>query len=180
MQTHAQFIALSATIGFISSVSGFAQSKSPAPKTEPKPMNVLFLVSDDMRADLGVYGHPTARTPNIDKLATQGVMFERAYCQYPLSCPSRTSLLTGRRPTTTGVYTNLEWFGATYPDWVSLPKYFRQNGYATLRTGKIFHDSIDDTEAWTEGGTERIYNDPVNSMPPSYTSPESFYVVRPA
>ena len=134
---------------------------------QEKPMNVLFLISDDMRTELGVYGSAMALTPNLDRLAAEGVRFERAYCQYPLSGPSRASLLTGRRPTTSKLYSNREWFGATYPDWVSLPKYFRLNGYDALRTGKVFHGGIDDTEAWTEGGEERQWSNPVNTAPPS-------------
>lgn len=117
-----------------------------------QPMNVLFLISDDMRAELNVLGSQMAQTPNLDKLAKEGVCFTHAYCQYPLSCPSRSSILTGRRPTTIGLYTNREWFGATYPDWISLPNYFRIHGYETLRSGKVFHGGIDDTEAWSEGG----------------------------
>jgi arylsulfatase A-like enzyme len=143
-----------------------AQSAPPA----EEPMNVLFLISDDMRTELGAYGSVSALTPNLDKLAAKGVRFERAYCQYPLSGPSRESLLTGRRPTTSGLYSNREWFGATYPDWVSLPEYFRQHGYASLRSGKVFHGGIDDTDAWTEGGETRTWNNPVNLAPPEAIS----------
>ena len=89
--------------------------------------------------------------------AKAGVRFERAYCQYPLCNPSRTSLLNGRYPTTTGVVDNTSWFGALHPEYVSLPKYFKANGYAALRTGKIFHGGIDDTDAWTEGGEKRTF-----------------------
>jgi arylsulfatase A-like enzyme len=135
-------------------------------------MNVLFLISDDMRTELHAYGSLLAKTPNLDRLLSQGVQFENGYCQYPLSGPSRSSLLTGRRPTTSGLYGNREWFGATYPDWVSLPKYFKQNGYASLRTGKVFHGGIDDTEAWTEGGEERRVGNPINQAPPSYVTYE--------
>ena len=78
-------------------------------------LNVLFLMSDDMRPDLGCYGHEMVKSPNIDALAKAGVRFEHAYCQYPLCNPSRTSLLNGRHPTSTGVLDNRTWFGAAHP-----------------------------------------------------------------
>src|SRR5436305_14498534 len=118
-------------------------------------LNVLFIISDDARPEMGCYGVDKIKTPNIDALAAAGVRFDRAYCQYPLCNPSRTSLLTGRYPVHTGVLDNNTWFGAAHPDWVTLPKYFRQHGYQTLRTGQIFHGGIDDTDAWTEGGEKR-------------------------
>jgi arylsulfatase A-like enzyme len=127
--------------------------------------NVLFLMSDDMRPDLGCYGHPIVKSPNLDALAKAGVRFDRAYCQYPLCNPSRTSLLTGRHPTTTGVLDNTVAFRTAHPDWVSLPQHFKANGYASLRTGKIFHGGIDDPEAWTEGG------DPKNAQPAKKPDP---------
>ena len=68
--------------------------------------NVLFIVVDDLRPLLGCYGHPEIHTPNIDALADQGTLFNRAYCQNPLCHPSRTSMLTGLRPETTGVFSN--------------------------------------------------------------------------
>jgi arylsulfatase A-like enzyme len=144
-------------------------------QAQTKPMNVLFIAADDMRADIQSYGHPLAKTPNLDKLAQEGVLFERAYCQYPLCGPSRASLLTGRKPTTSGLYGNREWFGASVPEWKSLPKYFKEHGYATWRSGKIFHGGIDDTEAWTEGGEPRQHNGPINTNPPSYVSEQEYY-----
>jgi len=117
--------------------------------------SVLFLISDDMRPDLGCYGNTIVKSPNIDALATAGVRFDRAYAQYPLCNPSRTSLLTGRYLTHTGVMDNRSFFGDAHPELISLPKYFKQNGYLTLRTGKVFHEGIDDTDAWTEGGEPR-------------------------
>jgi arylsulfatase A-like enzyme len=117
--------------------------------------NVLFIASDDLRPELGCYGNPLIKTPNIDRLASRGMRFERAYAQYPLCNPSRTSLLTGRYPTQTGVMDNETWFRAEHPEFVSLPQHFKAHGYATLRAGKIFHGGIDDTDAWTEGGEAR-------------------------
>lgn len=170
-----QFTATGIALGSIS-LAAFAQPGVQAGKRseEKEPMNVLFLISDDMRTELGSYGSTMAKTPNLDKLASQGVQFERAYCQYPLSGPSRASLLTGRRPTTSKLYSNREWFGASYPDWVSLPDYFRRNGYVTLRSGKVFHGGIDDTDSWTEGGEKRLHTNPVNMNPPSAISEEEY------
>jgi arylsulfatase A-like enzyme len=113
---------------------------------------VLFLIADDLRPELGAYGHPFVKTPNIDRLAARGTRFDRAYAQYPLCNPSRTSLLTGRYPTETGVMDNNKYFRAAHPDWVTLPQYFKNNGYSTLRAGKIFHGGIDDAPSWSEGG----------------------------
>ena len=120
-----------------------------APK---KKLNVLFLIADDLRPELGAYGHPFVKTPNIDRLAARGTRFDRAYAQYPLCNPSRTSLLTGRYPTETGVMDNNKYFRAAHPDWVTLPQYFKTHGYSALRTGKIFHGGIDDEPSWSEGG----------------------------
>lgn len=114
--------------------------------------NVLFISSDDLRPTLGTYGNPIVKTPNIDKLASRGTRFDRAYAQYPLCNPSRSSLLTGRYPTQTGVMDNNTYFRVPHPDFVTLPQYFKQNGYATLRSGKTFHGGIDDMISWTEGG----------------------------
>src|SRR5262245_8255145 len=130
------------------------------PLTTPaatKPMNVLFVASDDLRTELGCYGAPGIKTPHIDGLAARSVRFNHAYAQYPVCNPSRTSLLTGRYPTVTGVLDNRTWFGAAHPDWKTLPRWFKDHGYAALRTGKIFHGGIDDAEAWSEGGQPRDF-----------------------
>lgn len=134
---------------------------------DAKKWNVLFLMADDLRPELGCYGHPQVKTPHIDGLAKSGVRFDRAYCQFPLCNPSRTSLLTGRLPTTTGVLDNLTWFGGLHPDLVSLPKHFQANGYVTLRSGKIFHGGIDDSDAWTEGGEKRTFEGAKSNRKPN-------------
>ena len=69
-------------------------------------MNVLVIISDDLNMDMGCYGHPTVKTPNLDRLAKRGMLFQRAYAQYPLCNPSRTSFMSGRRPETTKIFTN--------------------------------------------------------------------------
>src|SRR5205085_10333033 len=122
-----------------------------AAKQKPK-YNVLSITSDALRPELGSYGTTIIRTPDIDELAARGPRFDHAYAQHPLCNPSRTSLLSARYPTQTGVMDNNNYFRVKHPDYVTLPQYFKANGYATLRTGKIFHGGIDDIISWTEGG----------------------------
>ncbi len=128
--------------------------------------NVLFFLIDDLRPELGCYGNTHVKTPNIDALAKAGVRFERAYCQFPLCNPSRSSMLTGRHPPVTGVLDNSTWFGATHPDFVSLPRHFKDKGYSVLRTGKVFHGGIDDVDAWTEGGEKRTFEGAISDRKP--------------
>ena len=141
-------------------------------KQKEKKMNVLFIMSDDMRTDWNCYGTPQMHTPNFDKLASEGVLFQHNYCQYPLSGPSRTSLLSGHKPTSTKIYDNSPWWGADHPEWTSLPMYFRQNGYTTYVAGKIFHSGIEDSDAWCVGGWERRRNTGVGDFQPSHVSAE--------
>ena len=104
--------------------------------------NVLFIAIDDQNDWIGhLGGHPMAKTPHLDKLAARGITFLNAHCNAPLCNPSRTSLMLGLRPTTTGVYGLSPWF-RTLPLWkdrVALPQHFANNGYRTAATGKIYH-----------------------------------------
>ena len=113
--------------------------------------NVLFIVVDDLRPFLGCYGHPEVHTPNIDRLAERGTVFNRAYCQYPLCSPSRTSMLTGLRPETTGVLNNSQNFRKKMPDAVTLPQHFKAHGYHTQSVGRIAHlpQLQDDENSWS-------------------------------
>ncbi|RMF38099.1 MAG: choline-sulfatase, partial [Planctomycetota bacterium] len=115
---------------------------SPAAVLGQQRPNVLVIAIDDLNDWVGCLdGHPQAQTPHIDRLAASGVLFTNAHCQSPLCNPSRTSLMTGLRPTTTGVYGLAPWFRALpeYKDWVTLPQYFMQHGYYTVTTGKVYH-----------------------------------------
>ncbi len=104
--------------------------------------NVLFIIADDLRPWLGCYGHPEIHTPNIDRLAERGLLFNRAYCQLPLCNPSRASMLTGLRPATTRIFSNSGDFREILPDAVDLQQYFDQNGYATHAVGKVVHERV--------------------------------------
>lgn len=123
-----------------------AEISKPARKS-----NVLFIMADDMRVELGCYGSLFhAQTPHLDALAKSGVRFDRNYCQFPLCNPSRASLLTGRNPTKTSVLGNRTDFRTAHPDWTTLPQLFKENGYVTVRAGKIYHGGIDDAKSWGE------------------------------
>src|SRR5690349_5928817 len=92
-------------------------------------LNVIHIVSDDLNNDLGCYGHPIVKTPNIDRLAARGMKFDRAYCNYPVCNPSRTSFLSGKRPDTTGIVDNVTPTRTVLKGSVMLPQFFRQHGW---------------------------------------------------
>ena len=114
--------------------------------------NVLFIVADDLRPELGCYGGP-ARTPNLDRLATRGVRFDRAYCQQALCNPSRSSFLTGRRPDQLHLWVNGIHFREQNRDVETLPGWFKRHGYVTRNVGKIFHNwhtkTRGDRQSWS-------------------------------
>ncbi|MEM9527731.1 MAG: sulfatase, partial [Bacteroidota bacterium] len=117
------------------------------PKQKP---NVLFIAIDDLRPELGCYGSPIAITPNLDKLASQGLRFNRAYCQQAICSPSRASIMTGARPESTGIIENYTYFRDVLPDIITLPQHFRNHGYETVYTGKIYHGKFTDEEkSWS-------------------------------
>jgi iduronate 2-sulfatase len=113
--------------------------------------NVILIMADDLNNDLGCYGHKVAKSPNIDRLAARGVRFDRAYCNYPVCNPSRTSIMSGRRPDTTGVVDNVTPTRAHMQNVHFLPEHFQHNGYETVKFGKIYHTGpeFEDERSWT-------------------------------
>jgi arylsulfatase A-like enzyme len=111
-------------------------------RADERPPNVLFLISDDLNNMLGCYRDPRAKTPNIDRLAAKGVLFDHAYCTFPLCGPSRNSLLTGLYPNSTGILANAQIFRQTIPSQPSMPQVFRNAGYFAARIGKLYHYNV--------------------------------------
>lgn len=131
--------------------------------------NVLLIMADDLNNLLGCYGDPQAKTPNLDKLAARGAIFQKAYCAFPLCGPSRNSMLTGLYPNSTGIIQNSQIFRQTIPKQHSLSQAFRLNGYFAARIGKMYHYNVpnsigtnghDDPASWelelNPGGVDRM------------------------
>jgi iduronate 2-sulfatase len=114
---------------FLVAFTGKAQEKK----------NVLFIIADDLNCYLGSYGHQLAKTPNIDKLAEEGLLFENAYCNFPLCGPSRASMMTGLYPDQNNVKGNAILIRDRVPDAVTMTQVFMKHGYAATRIGKIYH-----------------------------------------
>ena len=112
-------------------------------------MNVLFIAVDDLRPQLGCYGQQQIISPNIDSLASQGMVFESTYCQQAVCGPTRASLLSGVRPDTSKIYGNSTSVRKAMPDVITLPEHFKNNGYETLSIGKIYHHPSDDRRGWS-------------------------------
>lgn len=136
--------------------------------------NILMISVDDLNGWIGpLGGYPSVRTPALDKLASLGVSFSNAYCSVPACNPSRTAVLTGLPPTTSGVYRNSEQWRSFIPDAITLPRTLKDYGYWTAAFGKIFHvrsvseaSEWDDVSAWDE----RSYRQK-SPLPPSDTLP---------
>jgi uncharacterized sulfatase len=135
--------------------------------------NVLFIATDDLNNCMSCYGHPIVKTPNIDRIARNGVRFDRAYCQFPLCSPSRTSIMTGLAPDTTRVYELQTHFRSILPDVMTIGQAFQKNGYFSGRVGKIYHygnpgqigtDGLDDRPTWNQAvnpaGVDKLEEEP--------------------
>ena len=113
----------------------------PASADDRRP-NVLFLICDDLNCDLACYGHPQVESPNIDRLASRGVRFSHAYCNYPLCGPSRASFMCGLYPDQTLVRRNAIYIREHVPNVQTMSQMFRANGYFATRIGKIYHYNV--------------------------------------
>jgi len=118
--------------------------------TKRQSPNILFIAVDDLRPQLNCYGHQQMISPNIDRLAAQGMIFHRTYCQVPVCGASRASLLMGRRPTRSRFLDYSTRADVDCPDVQSLPGYLKANGYHTISNGKVFHHKNDNSSSWSE------------------------------
>ncbi|MPY86302.1 MAG: sulfatase-like hydrolase/transferase [Luteitalea sp.] len=145
--------------GGLSVAAGWGCDLSKRSRSANRP-SVLFIAVDDLNGWLGCLGgHPHAVTPHIDGLASRGVLFSNAHCQAPICGPSRTSLMTGLLPSTTGVYGQIQddRLRAAHPkirEGLFLPEYFQQHGYHTMGIGKLFHQHAPDGVFADSGGRE--------------------------
>ncbi|TAJ14533.1 DUF229 domain-containing protein [Marinilabiliaceae bacterium JC017] len=133
-------LALLAVAMGTSACAGLSKKK----KTEDKKPNILFLTVDDLKPVLGCYGNQNVLTPNIDQLAKSGVTFSNAYCQQAICAPSRISVFTGLRPDRTKVWDLKTNMRDMNPEVVTLPQYFKDNGYESVGLGKLLHGAKDD------------------------------------
>ena len=138
MDTQSQRLYL--VLGLLILAHGWPTLELEAQSNQKQLKNVLFIGIDDLRPELGTYGNNIVKSPNIDKLASQSIVFERAYCQVAVCSPSRASLLTGRRPDTNHVWRIAsDEYWRDYTNATTIPQYFKENGYVSVGMGKIFH-----------------------------------------
>ena len=146
-------------VAIICALALVAALPDPAVASPPKKPNILHLVADDMRPNLGAYGHSFMKTPNLDKLAASGLLFDFAYTNFAYCAPSRNSFMSGRRPDRTRALN----FRSTFREcrtsqapgcgpgeaWTTMPQFFLRQGYFTSAAGKVFHDGMDDPPSWS-------------------------------
>ena len=158
---------------FLLAVAGFSVQAADRP-------NVLFLICDDLNCDLGVYGHPQVKSPNIDRLAARGVRFSNTHCQFPLCGPSRASFMAGLYPDQTLIQRNAIYLREHLPNVISMSQFFRVNDYFATRIGKIYHYNVpkhigtsghDDPYSWdytiNPRGRDKDDEDKIHSLIPN-------------
>ena len=127
---------------------GFLLATSLQAADEKHP-NVLFIAIDDLRPELGCYGNTVIKTPNFDRLARRGMVFNHAYCQQAVCSPSRASIMTGKRPDATLVWDLETHFRVALPNVKTIGQYFKEHGYFSQGMGKIYHGGFDDEATWS-------------------------------
>jgi len=129
-------------------ISCESEHKKVTKTEEKKPMNIVFIAVDDLRPELNFYGAKHIQSPNLDKLASKSLVFDKAYCNIPVCGASRASVLTGMRPTRHRFINYTARADVEVPNVISLPKLLKENGYTTISIGKIYHKNDDDSLAW--------------------------------
>ena len=156
-----------------------AACKQRTQETLTSRQNILFISVDDLNDWIGaLQGHPQAHTPNIDRLASRGVLFTNAHAAAPACNPSRVALMTGLLPTTSGIYMNNQPWRLILSDAVTLPQYFKTHGYETLGAGKIYHLRFPDPDSWDSyfpSKTKTKPDDPVPEERPLNGIPNTKY-----
>lgn len=140
--------------------------------------NVLFIAVDDLRPELRCYGAEHIHSPNLDRLASTGFVFERAYCQQAVCGPSRASLLTGLRSQHCGVTSNRHHFRKTVPEVVTLPQHFKQQGYHTQGMGKLFHATFWDSHDYNDDASWSVEYVYPKSSPLTWHDPKNAELVE--
>lgn len=146
---------------------------APTPPAPPGAKNVLYFIVDDLRTQLGAYGHNTTLTPNLDKLASRGLRFTNAYCQQGVCSPSRNSFMSGRRPDSIKTWTFTTNFREVPggEDWISFPQHFKKHSYITLGGGKTFHPghppNWDEPLSWSQDMPYFPFDEPGCPQEPS-------------
>jgi iduronate 2-sulfatase len=143
--------------------------------------NVLLLCVDDLKPNLGCYGDPWARTPQLDRLAGRGLRFDLAFCNQSVCAPSRNNLLLGSRSTSLGIYGLAHNFRQAVPNAVTLTQHFMRHGWRAEAVGKILHTghgNRDDAASWSvPTQVEKVveYLDPANSANGQLTREEAYF-----
>lgn len=127
---------------------------------EKQKQNILFIIVDDLRPQLGCYGSTEIETPNIDNLAHGGVIFNNNYCNFPVCGPSRASLFSGLRPHKTRFVDNQCRIDQEVPDIAPMNTHFKNNGYQTISLGKVYHHRVDSKNGWSENPWGAVDDDP--------------------
>ena len=152
-------IQLFISLFLICSCSEYSKKEMPnniASSYKSDKFNVLLIIADDLNCDIGAYGNQVIKTPNIDRLAKRGILFENAHNQYPLCGPSRASFMTGMYTNQTKITKNNMNLRNSVPDVITLGQRFRQQGYQSVRIGKMFH--YDNPSAIGTSGNDDIYS----------------------